>query len=148
MEEKILNSKKNGMTVLLLSIAIYILAIIGAIVGGIMMDDGKNPALFIISLIFLSVTWLLWPGLKVLKPQEALVLTLFGKYIGTIKRKVITLLPFNLFLERGYAAQVHTSIPSAVNTKVTIAENPMEYIMDSSPSTLLKASKVISFGQK
>lgn len=85
MEEKIWNSKKNGMTVLLLSIVIYVLAIIGAIVGGIMMDDGKNPALFIISLIFLSVTWLLWPGLKVLKPQEALVLTLFGKYIGTIK---------------------------------------------------------------
>lgn len=85
MEEKIWNSKKNGMTVLLLSIVIYVLAIIGAIVGGIMMDDGKNPALFIISLIFLSVTWILWPGLKVLKPQEALVLTLFGKYIGTIK---------------------------------------------------------------
>lgn len=85
MEEKILNSKKNGMAVLLLSIVIYILAIIGTIVGGIMMDDGKNPALFIISVILLSVTWLLWPGLKVLKPQEALVLTLFGKYIGTIK---------------------------------------------------------------
>lgn len=85
MEEKILNSKKNGMAVLLLSIVIYIAAIIGTIVGGIMMDDGKNPALFIVSVIFLSVTWLLWPGLKVLKPQEALVLTLFGKYIGTIK---------------------------------------------------------------
>ena len=85
MEEKILNSKKNGMAVLLLSIVIYILAIIGTIVGGIMMDDGKNPALFIVSVILLSVTWLLWPGLKVLKPQEALVLTLFGKYIGTIK---------------------------------------------------------------
>ena len=27
----------------------------------------------------------LYPGLKVLKPQEALVLTLFGKYIGTLK---------------------------------------------------------------
>ncbi|MGN1180793.1 MAG: SPFH domain-containing protein [Suilimivivens sp.] len=85
MEENILNSKKNGMAVLLLSIVIYIAAIIGTIVGGIMMDDGKNPALFIVSVIFLSVTWLLWPGLKVLKPQEALVLTLFGKYIGTIK---------------------------------------------------------------
>ena len=33
MEEKIWNSKKNGMTVLLLSIVIYVLAIIGAIVG-------------------------------------------------------------------------------------------------------------------
>lgn len=29
--------------------------------------------------------WILWCGLKVLRPQEALVLTLFGKYIGTLK---------------------------------------------------------------
>lgn len=29
--------------------------------------------------------WILFCGLKVLKPQEALVLTLFGKYIGTLK---------------------------------------------------------------
>ena len=28
---------------------------------------------------------LILPGLKVLKPQEALVLTLFGKYVGTLK---------------------------------------------------------------
>ena len=32
-----------------------------------------------------SVAILIRPGLKVLKPQEALVLTLFGKYVGTLK---------------------------------------------------------------
>lgn len=85
MEEKILKTKKNGMLILLLSILIYAAAIAGTVVGGMMVDSGKNPALLIISIVFLSVTWLLWPGLKVLRPQEALVLTLFGKYIGTIK---------------------------------------------------------------
>lgn len=85
MEEKILQTKKNGMVVLLLSILIYAAAIAGAIVGGIQADAGKSQVLVIISIIVLSVTWLLWPGLKVLRPQEALVLTLFGKYVGTLK---------------------------------------------------------------
>lgn len=85
MEEKILKIKKNGMFVLLLSIFIYAAAIAGAICGGIILEYDGNPTLFVISLVVLCVTWLLWPGLKVLRPQEALVLTLFGKYIGTLK---------------------------------------------------------------
>ncbi len=85
MEEKILNSKKNGMLVMLLSILIFLAAIAGTIVGAIMVELGKNPILLIISLIVLCTVWIVWPGLKVLKPQEALVLTLFGKYVGTIK---------------------------------------------------------------
>lgn len=85
MEEKVIRGKKTGMLILLLSIVIYGLAIAGTVIGGIMVESGKNPALLIISIIFLCVTWILWPGLKVIKPQEALVLTLFGKYIGTLK---------------------------------------------------------------
>lgn len=85
MDEKILKRKKNGMMVLLLSILIYAAAIAGTVVGGMILDNGGNPALLIVSIIFLSITWILWPGLKVLRPQEALVLTLFGKYIGTLK---------------------------------------------------------------
>lgn len=85
MEEKVIRGKRTGMLVLLLSLVIYGLAITGTVIGGIMADTGKNPALLIVSIIFLCVTWILWPGLKVIKPQEALVLTLFGKYIGTLK---------------------------------------------------------------
>lgn len=85
MKEKILTTKRNGMPVLLLSLLIYAAAIAGTILGAFMLENGKSPLLMTVSIIFLSVTWLLWPGLKVLKPQEALVLTLFGKYIGTLK---------------------------------------------------------------
>ena len=35
--------------------------------------------------LYLSLGWLIWCSLKILKPQEALVLTLFGKYVGSIK---------------------------------------------------------------
>ena len=39
----------------------------------------------VIGIIWLSLGWIPFCGLKVLKPQEALVLTLFGKYVGTLK---------------------------------------------------------------
>ena len=81
MEEKILTGKKNGMPVLILSILLYIAAIAGTIFGAL--DD--LMAITVISIIWLCVGWLLWVGLKILKPQEALVLTLFGKYYGTLK---------------------------------------------------------------
>ncbi len=85
MKERVLTTKRNGMAVLLLSLLIYAAAIAGTILGSLMVEKGKNPVLMIISIIILSTAWLLWPGLKVLKPQEALVLTLFGKYVGTLK---------------------------------------------------------------
>lgn len=85
MEEKILKGKKNGMLVLLMTLVIYVLAIIGVVFGSMMLENTENPVLFIISMIFLCTTWILWLGLKILRPQEALVLTLFGNYVGTIK---------------------------------------------------------------
>ncbi len=85
MQEKILTNKKNGMLVLLLTTLVMIASTVGVVFGGISMDMGKSPVLFIISIIVLFVGWIPYIGLRVLKPQEALVLTLFGKYYGTIK---------------------------------------------------------------
>ena len=86
MKEIVLNTKKNGMTVLLAIAALYALAVLGTIFGGFRMDRG-DPAMFIVSIIWISIGWLPCLGLKVIKPQEALVLTLFGKYIGTLKEE-------------------------------------------------------------
>ena len=85
MEEKVLIGKKNGMLVLLLGILVEILSIVGVVFGGISLDKGMSPVLLILSIIVLLVAWIPLCGLKILKPQEALVLTLFGKYIGTLK---------------------------------------------------------------
>lgn len=85
MEEKIYTSKKNGMAVLIITSLLYAAAVAGTIFGGIMMEDGKSPVLFIVSIIWLCVGLIPYAGLKVLRPQEALVLTLFGKYIGTLR---------------------------------------------------------------
>ncbi len=80
MKEKNLILKKNGLAVLLLSFVIYAAAIAGVALGA-----QRSKLLMGSSIFVLCVTWLLWPGLKVLRPQEALVLTLFGKYIGTLR---------------------------------------------------------------
>lgn len=80
MEEKVLNGKKYGMVVLIGVIAVYILAILGLIRA-----IGSNPSMIFVYLPILALGWILLCGLKVLKPQEALVLTLFGKYTGTLK---------------------------------------------------------------
>ena len=87
MEEKILNTRKNGMAIMLLCILLYVGAILCVVFGGINLDKGRmiGLALFIPGLIWILVGWIPFCGLKVLKPQEALVLTLFGKYIGTLK---------------------------------------------------------------
>ena len=85
MEEKILSGKKNGMAVLILSILIFIAAVVGCIAGGFIIENNGNPVLLIISILVLCAVSILWGGLKILKPQEALVLTLFGNYIGTLK---------------------------------------------------------------
>ena len=80
MTEKILTNKKNGMAVLILTTLLY-LAAIGMLILGI----GNLPVIGVIAGIWLLIGWIPYLGLRVLKPQEALVLTLFGKYIGTIK---------------------------------------------------------------
>lgn len=81
MEEIILKNKKHGMSVLLITIAVYILAIAGVIAGA----ASGYAALTIVSVAALVIFIWVPMGLKVLKPQEALVLTLFGKYVGTLK---------------------------------------------------------------
>ena len=88
MNEKILSTKKNGMGMLLLFSFLYMIAIAGCIFSAISMGFSVTaPAIIvlIISIIWLSIGWIPFLGLKVLKPQEALVLTLFGNYVGTLK---------------------------------------------------------------
>ena len=81
MEEKILSNHKHGMPVLLLTILLYLIAFVGIILCATY--EIILPLVFCIAYICLG--WIVLPGLKVLKPQEALVLTLFGKYVGTLK---------------------------------------------------------------
>ena len=83
MQEKILNQKKNGMLALILIILSYLLAIGGLVIFA----SSSTVLLMVVCILWLSIGWISLLGLKILKPQEALVLTLFGKYIGTLKEE-------------------------------------------------------------
>ena len=85
MEEKIISKRKNGMVVLLFTSLLYLAAIAATVFGGIMVDSGQNPTLLIVGIAWLVIGWIPFIGLKVVGPQEALVLTLFGEYYGTLK---------------------------------------------------------------
>ena len=82
MKEIIISKKKNGMLMLLVTLLIYAAAMAGLVYGA---NHGQDPVIMAPCITVLSLAWILFCGLKVLKPQEALVLTLFGKYIGTLK---------------------------------------------------------------
>jgi regulator of protease activity HflC (stomatin/prohibitin superfamily) len=87
-EEIILQNKKNGMPVLIGTVLLYVVAIGLCIASAFIMEDVNSTlgvVLLVVSILWMVVGWLPLCGLKVLKPQEALVLTLFGKYIGTLK---------------------------------------------------------------
>ncbi len=92
MKEKILNRSKNGMLMLILTVLLYVLAFV-VIVAGKGMQEGSagtvrhtlGVVLVVVGVLYAATGWILFCGLKVLKPQEALVLTLFGNYVGSLK---------------------------------------------------------------
>ena len=88
MQEKLIGKKGNGMAVLVLTSLLYLAGIGVLIAGGIMLDQGTSVlgmVLLTAGIVWSCIGWIPFLGLKVIKPQEALVLTLFGKYIGTLK---------------------------------------------------------------
>ncbi len=77
--EKLLTSRQNGMPVLLGVIALYVITFV---INTILYPYSILSTVFV--LLSVLGTFLL-AGLKVLKPQEAVVLTLFGNYVGTLR---------------------------------------------------------------
>ena len=81
MQEKIITGRKYGMAVLLGYLALLAAAVLAIIYGAV-----RGHVFFVVlGVLYVSLGWIALCGLRILKPQEALVLTLFGKYIGTLK---------------------------------------------------------------
>lgn len=79
----------NGLAILLLNIVLMLAAVAGIVYSAVQLDNGAGGAmvaLLVVCIFYWCLPcWLLFAGVKVLRPNEALVLTLFGKYIGTLK---------------------------------------------------------------
>lgn len=86
MQEKVLKARP-GMPMLILFILLY-LAAIGLIIGGARLLSGGASVggwLLALGIVWVVVGFIPFFGLKMIKPNEALVLTLFGNYIGTLR---------------------------------------------------------------
>lgn len=89
MEEKPA-ARADGMAVLVLNVLLTLASTAGAVLGIIALDRGDGGfgalALTIACGLYASVIGpVLFGGLRILKPNEALVLTLFGKYHGSLR---------------------------------------------------------------
>ena len=78
--EQVLDRNRNGFVMMVLWILLYLASLVVVILGAII-----SPFVMILGILWLCVGWIPFLGLKVIGPQEALVLTLFGTYVGTLK---------------------------------------------------------------
>ncbi len=87
MQEKTIKARP-GMLVLILTVLGYVAAFALIIFGASQLERGAGAMggiLLAIGILWICFGFLPFLGLKVIKPQEALVLTLFGKYTGTLR---------------------------------------------------------------
>lgn len=111
MKEKVLKARP-GMPFLILFILLYILAVGLIIYGGIHLDKGNNIGALplVVGVIWALIGYIPFIGLKILKPQEALVLTLFGKYTGTLNEAGFYFVnPFSSSVNPAYKTQLGQS---------------------------------------
>lgn len=106
-EEKELNAPK-GAGVLILTILLYLIAIVGLIICAV------NSIIVgaVICGIYVCLGWIPWCGIKVLNPNEAYVLTLFGQYVGTLKHE-------GIFFVNPFCSAVNPTIRSVTTSGTT-----------------------------
>lgn len=90
-EEKEIHPFSGG-SALLFILAGFIVSVAAFVYGCILASNTKNVdvagvVLIVIGSILFCILLFVLPGLRVVNPNEALVLTLFGKYYGTIKKE-------------------------------------------------------------
>lgn len=91
-EEKVIGGGQYGVPLLILGIVLIALCVPLIIVAAINLEMAWMPgravlggALLTVGIVLPIIGVIILCGLKVVKPNEALVLTLFGKYYGTLK---------------------------------------------------------------
>ena len=108
-EQKLLQAR-SGIPVLILNSLAIILGIAAFVWGAIQLENGSalGAILMVLGGVFgFLVCPILYAGLKVLKPNEALVLTLFGKYYGTLEGA-------GFYFVNPFVVAVNPTKPSAV----------------------------------
>lgn len=80
----------SGWAMFFLTLLLLLGAVASLIYGAVQSEqtaDGDINGWIIGGLVWCFIGWIPFKGLKIIRPNEAIVLTLFGKYIGTLKRE-------------------------------------------------------------
>lgn len=138
MNEKILQGK-SGMLCLFLVILAFAASVGLIILGGVRLDakeslGGLFLAMGILGVIASTVSFM---GFKVIKPQEALVLTLFGKYVGTLKDD-------GFYFVNPFAVAVNPAAKTRLGQSGDVDSSPKISQFNTSTQTLELPSKKIS----
>lgn len=140
MQEKLLGAKKNGMAVLLLTMVLYLAGVGALVLGAIYEAEGWGIALLVLGIVWACVGWIPLLGLKVLRPQEALVLTLFGNYVGTLKGE-------GFYYVNPFCVAINPAAKTKLNQSGDVdggTQKPMAIVKDSVQVTAETVDKRIS----
>ncbi len=125
-DEIILKPKENGVGALLLILLSYAVGIASIVIGELF----DIIPLMAAGIAYCAVGWIFFLGLKTVKPYEARVLTLFGKYKGTLKKEGFYFVnPFCVSFnpasktKLGQSGDVHNPSASQVQGQVEVADN-------------------------
>lgn len=127
MEEKILYAHKNGFVMLFVDLLLSV-ASIASFVYGIVLANSYGSSLVAFILIALGIILLITSiivacGFKIVKPQEAYVLTLFGEYIGSLKTQgYYWLNPFCSAVNPAANTKLNQSGDVTTNNKVKLVD--------------------------
>ena len=76
----------SGMLMLIINIVGILFSMLLCVISPLMFYGAAGGLGVVIGVLLLILLCIMFAGLKVLNPNEALVLTLFGKYHGTIRK--------------------------------------------------------------
>lgn len=114
-EEKEIKPFSGGIMLLLVLIGFGV-SIWGIIAGSInlsKMNYNLGAFLLVAGIVFFVVLCVLLSGFHILNPNEAIVMTLFGKYYGTIKKE-------GFYYTNPFAGAIHPARTSPVNTNINM----------------------------
>lgn len=137
--EEITPKSVNGMVMLILNILLMLASAAGFIFGMIQIDNTGNakiPLIVACALYFIIIGPILFAGLKILKPNEAMVLTLFGKYHGTLKGE-------GFFFVNPFVTAFHPGIEPAPAATAAVADTAAA-AGKAAMQSIKKPSKIIS----
>lgn len=120
--EEFAPKSSNGMAILLLNIVLCVAAVLLLIFGAAWMDEGSTlgTVLFIIGVVYICApAWILFMGLKIIRPNEAMVLTLFGKYHGTLRGE-------GFYFVNPFVSAMGTPLPVNATSTTAVVETGTE----------------------